>query len=81
MSEHEDVTFTVTCTMHLRWAKQFLGMLEHMHYLGSVGSSRDVTFFSDGDGDYRPKFLANINLEPALPLETDRSGNTFFDAG
>jgi hypothetical protein len=27
--------------------------------LGSWGSSRDTTFFADGDGDFRPKILIN----------------------
>ena len=28
---------------------------EQMKYLGSIGSSRYVCYFSDGDGNYRPK--------------------------
>lgn len=81
MAQNEDVTFTITCTMRARWVPHFLGMLRQMAYLGSIGSSRDVTIHSDGDGDFRPKFDWNESLpSPAEPRE-DRGGNTTFDAG
>lgn len=86
----EEVTFTVTCTMKRRWASQFLGMLKRMQRLGGVGASRPITFFSDGDGDYRPKFEVSGNApEPAEGLTPDDvkpgadefSRNNVFDAG
>jgi hypothetical protein len=81
-AENEVVTFTITCTMKRRWANQFWGMLTHMQRLGSWGSSRDVTFMADGDGDFRPKFdLSGTDLVAAEPLKTSPSGNTYFDAG
>ena len=30
-------------------------MFKYMEYLGSIGSSRNCTFFADGDGAFRPK--------------------------
>ena len=30
-------------------------MFEYMEYLGIIGSSRNCTFFADGDGSFRPK--------------------------
>jgi hypothetical protein len=87
---HEVITFNVRCTMKRRWARQFLGMLEYMQRLGSWGSSRTVSFFADGDGDFRPKFEAyGIEItEPAPGLETKDSenrrpheGDRHWDAG
>ena len=87
MNDSDIITFDVTCTMNVRWAEQFLGMLHQMQRLGSMGSSRNVTIFADGDGDFRPKFQLNSDeiiqneLRIAEPIHTDKSGNTFFDAG
>lgn len=78
------ITFTIKCTMNARWATQFLGMLKCMQKLGSMGSSRMVEFYSDGDGDFRPKFEwdeATLGIPPALPVLTGTNGNIFFDAG
>jgi hypothetical protein len=73
--------FTVQVQMRKRWVPHFLAMLKYMQYLGSVGSSRNVTFMSDGDGDFRPKF----SLDMALPYEAnpveDVNGNRTYDAG
>jgi len=81
ISDNETITFTVNCTMTRRWASQFIGMITYMQQLGGNGSSRNVTFYADGDGDYRPKFTwddQSINI--AKPV-TYKSGDTFFDAG
>lgn len=48
--------FTITVDMHWRWVPHFLGMLKRMEFLGNIGASRDIIFYSDGDGDFRPKF-------------------------
>jgi len=80
----EDVTFTLECTMKKRWVPHFLSMLNYMQYLGNIGSSRKVALYSDGDGDFRPKFkidhlgLENFNI--AKPKE-DNKGNRLYDAG
>jgi hypothetical protein len=67
--------------MNERWIPHFLGMLKAMQRLGSMGSSREVTFYSDGDGDYRPKFDWSENSgdmpEPVKPT----NDNYDFDAG
>lgn len=72
-------TFNIQCTMKDRWVPQFLGMLSIMEYLGHIGSSRKVTLFSDGDGDFQPKFSWSDNL-PA-PAESLNKVDPFFDAG
>lgn len=67
-----------------RWVPHFLGMLYQMERLGKQGSSREVTFYADGDGDFRPKFKCLQSNEP-LPTPTkaarEHNGDTFWDAG
>lgn len=63
-----------------RWVPHFLGMLKRMEYLGRIGSSRKVTFYSDGDGDFRPAFTWNVDIKTAGP-RWEPDGNAFFDAG
>lgn len=89
--------FSVECEMQDRWVPQFLAMLEYMERLGQVGSSRSLTFYADGDGDFHPKFeivferkeldsLAQ-GLVQAEPKESRdmglvfTEGDRFFDAG
>ena len=80
--ENETIQFTIHCTMKRRWASQFIGMLKQMQHLGSIGSSRKVTFYADGDGDFRPKFeCENKTINVAAPTHLYSSGETVFDAG
>ena len=72
--------FTIKVKMQDRWIPQFLSMLQHMQYLGGIGSSREITFFSDGDGDFRPTFSWDIECELADPLN-DTDGKRYYDAG
>ena len=80
----EETTFTIKCSMKQRWVPYFLGMLRYMEQLGGLGSSRKVTFYSDGDGDFRPNFFVDD-----IPIKEthykdgimDDNGNKFFDAG
>ena len=80
----EEVTFTIECTMRERWVPYFLSMLAYMEELGNLGSSRKVALYSDGDGDFRPKF--EITVDPSLDLKKvepkeDIKGNRLYDAG
>ena len=83
MTENDEtIRFTIHCTMKRKWASQFLGMLRHMQRLGSIGSTRLVTFFADGDGDFRPTFeCEDLTINTAEPARTYSSGDTLFDAG
>jgi hypothetical protein len=72
--------FTIKVTMQDRWIPHFLSMLQHMQHLGDIGSSREITFFSDGDGDFRPTFSWDIECELADPLK-DKEGTRYYDAG
>ena len=56
-------------------------MLKYMEQLGGLGGSRKVSFYSDGDGDFRPKFKWSDHLpSDAKPVE-DKDGDRFYDAG
>lgn len=46
-------------------------MFEHMEYLGKLGASRWCSFFSDGDGSFRPEVA--VQYEGTLP-ETKVNG-------
>ena len=73
--------FTVKVEMTDRWVPHFLGMLAQMERLGSIGSSRTVSIFSDGDGDFRPRFSwgdMSIDLAPPKSLH---DGAAHYDAG
>jgi hypothetical protein len=50
-----------------------------MEQLGKLGDSKWVKLYSDGDGNFRPKFNWLIKIEPAKPVwENDTA---VFDAG
>lgn len=81
--------FTIECSMEERWIPHFLGMLKAMESFGSMGCSRRITFYSDGDGDYRPKFTwADTLPDPETGIDAIEAklaqpwqGDLFFDAG
>ncbi len=87
----ELTTITIRASMPTRWVPHFLGMLNRMEYLGNIGSSRRVSIFADGDGDFQPKFrirrglkfkkLRDMRNELAKAVTEDKGGNQFFDAG
>lgn len=54
-------TFNIEVTMNERWIDDFCSMLKWMESCGNIGHSSVVGFYSDGDGDFRPKF--NIDME------------------
>ena len=70
--------FTVEVEMEERWVNHFMSMLREMEKLGITGSSQTVSLFSDGDGDFRPKFKADIDWEEVEP--SDKTTN-HYDAG
>lgn len=80
MPTNETETFTIKVTMQTRWIPHFIGMLNFMQKMGGWGSSREVTFFSDGDGDFRPKFEYDRELPEAAPMNDDLN-HPYFDAG
>jgi hypothetical protein len=54
-------------------------MFEFMQALGNVGSSRWVGFFSDGDGNFRPKVKVNYPVPlPESKAVVKEIKETFF---
>ena len=56
IGEDEIVEFDVHCKMNRAWANEFMSMLKLMQSFGELGTSRHIDIYSDGDGDFRPKF-------------------------
>ena len=74
-------TFDIQVTMEQRWIPHFLAMLKYMQRLGEVGSSRRVGICSDGDGDFRPKFLWPVTLPSEAKPAHEENGDRVYDAG
>ena len=53
--------------------KTFKRLFVYMQYLGTVGASRQITLYLDGDGDFRPKIEELEGLKPDMPTD-----NTLF---
>jgi hypothetical protein len=80
--KYETKKFTIECEMNERWIPHFLSMLKYMQQLGGLGSSRYTTIYSDGDGDFRPKFVFDSELLPEVKKPVvDNNGNRTYDAG
>ena len=58
-----NITFNIKCTMNKRWINNFCSMLDYMQHCGEIGHSSIVGFYSDGDGDFRPKFEIDKDYE------------------
>jgi hypothetical protein len=77
----EQKTFTIKCTMNVRWVPHFLAALKYMMGLGKMGSSRIVSLYADGDGDFRPNFEWDETLpSDATPIQNE-NGDHLYDAG
>lgn len=61
------IKFNVECEMDERWVNQFMSFLEFMQYCGSIGHSCQVSFFADGDGDFRPHFKTDVSWQREYP--------------
>jgi hypothetical protein len=75
-------TFSIEVTMEERWIDHFCSMLKYMEHCGDVGHSEIVSFYSDGDGDFRPKFEigTDFNITNSRASLT-RNVTTLYDAG
>ena len=72
--------FTIEVEMEERWVDDFMSMLDKMEYLGSLGASRTVSIYSDGDGDFRPKFKSDVEWIKVKEYDYDLVDN-HYDAG
>ena len=59
----KEVTFNIKVTMNERWVDDLCSMLNWMQSCGDLGHSSIVGFYSDGDGDFRPKFEIDREYE------------------
>jgi len=73
--------FIIECDMEERWVPHFLAMLKYMEQLGGLGGSRTISFYSDGDGDFRPKFKWDESLPADGKPIKDDNGDRTYDAG
>jgi len=73
--------FSIECEMKDRWVPHFLAMLKYMQVLGNFGGSRMISFYSDGDGDFNPKFSWDEWLPSDAEPISDRDGDRTYDAG
>jgi hypothetical protein len=65
MSSNDKVIMSVTMTLTKAQAIALREMFEYWNRLASIGSSRHVSFFADGDGNFHPRCLVETN--PPLP--------------
>lgn len=76
------VKFTVECEMEERWKDYFLSFLKTMEFFGQAGHSELLGFYSDGDGDFRPKFnIKDTEYTPKESVVSKKTAVNFFDAG
>ena len=54
-----------------------------MEFCGKIGHSSLIGFYSDGDGDFRPKFKIETDFEKVEPIRFDEVNisRSFYDAG
>lgn len=75
--------FTIECEMKDRWVSPFLSMLKNIEHNGEIGHSEFVGIYSDGDGDFRPKFNTDISFAVFHPYpdnEYQMNNIKFYDA-
>lgn len=72
--------FTIEVEIEERWIDDFCSMLKEMERLGNIGSSKKVGIYSDGDGDFRPKFDIDAEYKKTFPI-TNTSCEEIYDAG
>ena len=76
------VKFTIECEMEERWKDYFLSFLKTMECFGQMGHSELLGFYSDGDGDFRPKFdFKETKYTPRASISSKEMSVNFFDAG
>ena len=76
------VKFTIECEMEERWKDYFLSFLKTMECFGQMGHSELLGFYSDGDGDFKPKFdFKETKYTPRASIPSKEMSVNFFDAG
>lgn len=78
--------FIINCERDERWIPAFYSMLKRMEHNGAIGHSEKIGFYSDGDGDFRPHFTTEDEIEYDINLPEpynyqNREAVHIFDAG
>lgn len=60
--------FNIHVKMEERYVNYFLSFLKYMEFMGKIGHSGLVSFFSDGDGDFRPSFSFDIDYDGVVGI-------------
>lgn len=55
----DEYYFSVKVVMKKRWVPYFLSFLYELQCNGNLGHSEMVGLYSDGDGDFRPRFAVD----------------------
>ena len=75
------ISFNINVTMDESWVNHFISFLKRMELDGSIGRSEHVTFYADGDGDFRPKFKFDIDYIEKTPVfKTVKTPFPVYDA-
>lgn len=69
--------FHIDVDMEERWIPYFCSMLKKMEYNGNIGHSQIERFYSDGDGDFRPKFNFDVDFEQQKPKTMELQTTNF----
>lgn len=83
----EKVKMTVNMDVTIPQALALQAMFENWNILSSIGSSKEISFFCDGDGNFHPN--CQITYDKKIPKLTeelfndtivkDNNGNRVFD--
>lgn len=86
---NEKVKMYITMEVSIPQALALQAMFEYWNELSSTGSSRNVSFFVDGDGDFHPKCTISFSGKAIIPMLTpeikkavikgDLNGNRLYD--
>lgn len=79
-------TFSIDVQMPEEWVDTFLSMLKEMEDNGKAGRSRLIAFYSDGDGNFRPKFRPTCKFNQVEKKKINKEYiakhlDYFYDAG
>ena len=81
-NNNEEIEFEIKCKMKRSWMNTFCSFLKTMEKFGKNGCSRDMIFYCDGDGDFRPKFeLPEYQVKQGLEYRIHINGkneNAYF---
>ena len=83
----EKIKMTVTMEVSASQAYALMAMFNYWNFCGKAGTSREIGFEVDGDGDFHPK--CEVKTEPKLPempkqqidkaIVWDNNGNRKYD--